>query len=320
MLGRAAAAAPRSLADAPPATPERAPIPSSRIAPKPPVARSTSRTPAHASPTCKLLPFFDIDTRRMMQVPQRSALGGPTLIRLLARLAHADVPPSGQSLSDRLSQWLAWTDAIALSSALSMSPPAAAAGARPAGDDPHGQGARVRASLAKAIARTGAFAAGRDGAARVAARGAPADFTLFRHDYLSMQQAMEIDIGELRGRLRQTMAAQTPALARLAALDATMERALVARERSLFASVPKLLGAYFERLREAEQQRLAEAEAKAHANAEADAHAEVARKTAAPAPHAWLDAFRQDMQSVLLAELDIRFQPVDGLLAALRAS
>ncbi|MHA7467652.1 DUF3348 family protein, partial [Burkholderia mallei] len=88
----------------------------------------------------------------MMQVPQRSALGGPTLIRLLARLAHADVPPSGQSLSDRLSQWLAWTDAIALSSALSMSPPAAAAGARPAGDDPHGQGARVRASLAKAIA------------------------------------------------------------------------------------------------------------------------------------------------------------------------
>ncbi|KGS09164.1 hypothetical protein X880_3971 [Burkholderia pseudomallei MSHR4032] len=252
----------------------------------------------------------------MMQVPQRSALGGPTLIRLLARLAHADVPPSGQSLSDRLSQWLAWTDAIALSSALSMSPPAAAAGARPAGDDPHGQGARVRASLAKAIARTGAFAAGRDGAARVAARGAPhdtpADFTLFRHDYLSMQQAMEIDIGELRGRLRQTMAAQTPALARLAALDATMERALVARERSLFASVPKLLGAYFERLREAE--------AKAHANAEADAHAEVARKTAAPAPHAWLDAFRQDMQSVLLAELDIRFQPVDGLLAALRAS
>ncbi|ARL54572.1 DUF3348 domain-containing protein [Burkholderia pseudomallei] len=325
MLGRAAAAAaPRSLADAPPATPERAPIPSSRIAPKPPVARSTSRTPAHASPTCKLLPFFDIDTRRMMQVPQRSALGGPTLIRLLARLAHADVPPSGQSLSDRLSQWLAWTDAIALSSALSMSPPAAAAGARPAGDDPHGQGARVRASLAKAIARTGAFAAGRDGAARVAARGAPhdapADFTLFRHDYLSMQQAMEIDIGELRGRLRQTMAAQTPAFARLAALDATMERALVARERSLFASVPKLLGAYFERLREAEQQRLAEAEAKAHANAEADAHAEVARKTAAPAPHAWLDAFRQDMQSVLLAELDIRFQPVDGLLAALRAS
>jgi hypothetical protein len=28
--------------------------------------------------------------------------------------------------------------------------------------------------------------------------------------------------------------------------------------------------------------------------------------------------FRMDIQSVLLAELDVRFQPVEGLLAALR--
>ena len=35
---------------------------------------------------------------------------------------------------------------------------------------------------------------------------------------------------------------------------------------------------------------------------------------------AWLDAFREDMHAVLLAELDLRFQPVEGLLAALRAS
>ncbi|WP_128596424.1 DUF3348 family protein, partial [Paraburkholderia kirstenboschensis] len=33
---------------------------------------------------------------------------------------------------------------------------------------------------------------------------------------------------------------------------------------------------------------------------------------------AWLDVFRKDMQSVLLAELDVRLQPVEGLLAALR--
>ncbi|KWZ38104.1 hypothetical protein WS72_24765 [Burkholderia savannae] len=254
----------------------------------------------------------------MVQAPQHRALGGPALIRLLARLADADVPESRQSLSDRLSQWLAWTDAIALSSALGMSPPAAAAGARADGDgdgdrdNASGQCARVRASLAKAIARTGALAAGRDSvapsAARDAAADAPADFTLFRHDYLSMQQAMEIDIGDLRGRLRQTMAAGTPALARLAVLDATMEHALAVRERSLLACVPKLLGAYFERLRRAEQQRLADAEANAAVNA------------AAATPGAWLDAFRKDMQSVLLTELEVRFQPVEGLLAALRAS
>ncbi|KVE39127.1 DUF3348 domain-containing protein [Burkholderia sp. BDU5] len=251
----------------------------------------------------------------MVQVPQRRALGGPTLIRLLARLADADVPESRQSLSDRLSQWLAWTDAIALSSALSMSPPVGGGARAGGGADADSVGVRVRASLAKAIARTGAFAAGRDSAAPAAARDAsadaPIDFTLFRHDYLSMQQAMEMEIGDLRGRLRQMMAARTPALARLAVLDATMERALAARERNLLASVPKLLGTYFERLRQAGQQGLADVEAKAVAKEAAAA--------VAVASSAWLEAFRKDMQSVLLAELEVRFQPVEGLLAALRA-
>lgn len=35
-------------------------------------------------------------------------------------------------------------------------------------------------------------------------------------------------------------------------------------------------------------------------------------------PDGWLDVFRKDMQSVLLAELDVRFHPIEGLLAALR--
>ena len=34
----------------------------------------------------------------------------------------------------------------------------------------------------------------------------------------------------------------------------------------------------------------------------------------------WLETFRKDMRSVLLAELDVRLQPVEGLLATLRAS
>ncbi|WP_029227051.1 DUF3348 family protein, partial [Burkholderia ubonensis] len=62
----------------------------------------------------------------MVQAPQRTALSGPTLVRLLARLADADVPESRQTLADRLSQWLGWTDAISLSSALNGSPPAVA--------------------------------------------------------------------------------------------------------------------------------------------------------------------------------------------------
>ncbi|MGE8475060.1 MAG: DUF3348 family protein, partial [Paraburkholderia hospita] len=62
----------------------------------------------------------------MVQAPQRTAVSGPTLVRLLARLTTADVPASSQSLSDQLSQWLGWTDAIALSTALNRAPPAVA--------------------------------------------------------------------------------------------------------------------------------------------------------------------------------------------------
>jgi hypothetical protein len=35
-------------------------------------------------------------------------------------------------------------------------------------------------------------------------------------------------------------------------------------------------------------------------------------------PRNWLDFFCRDMQRVMRAELDIRMQPVEGLLSALR--
>ncbi|CAE6738762.1 DUF3348 domain-containing protein [Paraburkholderia haematera] len=250
----------------------------------------------------------------MVQVPQRTAFSGPALIRLLARLTDVDVPESSQSLSDRLSQWLGWTDAIALSSALNNNPPAVAAGARAFSDTEERECARVRTSLANAIVGDSVFAAARRSgpAAQTLAQGAsmdaPVDYAVFRQRYLSMQQTMETGIGNLRGRLRALLAARTPAMARLAVVDAVMERALSERERSLLAAVPGLLAGHFERLRQAEQRTLAEASADAMTAA-----------AATPAtPGAWLDQFRKDMQSVLLAELDVRLQPVDGLLAALR--
>ena len=60
-----------------------------------------------------------------MQGLKRTAFSGPALVRLLADFADIDVHEPAQSLSDRLSQWLGWTDAIALSTALATAPPAA---------------------------------------------------------------------------------------------------------------------------------------------------------------------------------------------------
>ncbi|MBB1624240.1 DUF3348 domain-containing protein [Achromobacter sp. UMC71] len=325
----------------------------------------------------------------MLQAPQRTGLSGPTLIRLLTRLTDVDAVQSRQPLSDHLSQWLGWTDAIALSAALNNRPPAIAPGARQFSSEQERECERVRTTLADAIASdTAATAAKRvspgmrsgqmPAKAAAALQADDADYSNFRQRYLSLQHTMETSIGNLRSRLRGMVAAKTPEMTRLAVVDAIMDRALLPRERALLGAIPKLLQGHFDRLRLAEKAALedaaaqaeaqaqaqgaseadtdapaqtgaetgiearaetalqadaqAEAQVDAPASAQADAQADApaagarpagpAPQTAltAPTPGAWLETFRKDMRSVLLAELDVRLQPVEGLLAALRAS
>ncbi|MBB3260625.1 hypothetical protein F4827_005665 [Paraburkholderia bannensis] len=261
----------------------------------------------------------------MVHPPQRTALTGPALVRLLARIAETDAQASQQPLADRLSQWLGWTDAIALSTVLSAPAPAVGGLAgnpvRADGDDEAQRCLSLRSALSRAIVTDGVLAPPRHNASH--ARHArtqpvpdlpemPADYTLFRQSYLALQQKMEADIGDLRTLLRNRLAAQSSAMAKLAALDAVMERSLAARERTLLGTVPGLLGKYFERLRKAAQ--AAEAVAQAQQDGAAQAQTDSKDSTSG----AWLTTFRKDMQSLLLAELDVRFQPVEGLLAALR--
>jgi hypothetical protein len=345
-----------------------------------------------------------------VQLPQRMPYSGAPLVRVLARMTQTGVPASDVTLLDRLSQWLGWTDAIALSSALDAGAQAsgASAGSAVYVTAAPGSGgdatiatleaalcARTRATLSDAIRAIDAADGGWRGAnarrgvttqlraqshvqshahlrthlgthvitaANVETRGnagaETVDFALFRQVYHTQQQSMEHAIGELRVRLRATLATRSERHARLALVDATMERALDARERSVLAALPALLEAYFKRLRDAAQAR-EEAEAAAPKPAGAQTPTETAsaastpsrestaadaatvseavaavsapqaqdaaapratQAIAAPRVNAWLDTFREDMRAVLLAELEVRFQPVEGLLAALRAS
>ncbi|WP_025141202.1 DUF3348 domain-containing protein [Achromobacter sp. DH1f] len=267
----------------------------------------------------------------MLQAPQRTGLSGPTLIRLLTRLTDVDVPESRQPLSDHLSQWLGWTDAIALSAALNNRPPAIAPGARQFSSQEERECERVRTTLADAIASdTAATAAKRVMPGQMPAKAAAAlqaddaDYANFRQRYLSLQHTMETSIGNLRSRLRGMVAAKTPDMTRLAVVDAIMDRALLPRERTLLGAIPKLLQGHFDRLRLAEKAALDDVAAQADApTGEADTEPAGTPPQAtltAPTPGAWLETFRKDMRSVLLAELDVRLQPVEGLLAALRAS
>jgi hypothetical protein len=216
---------------------------------------------------------------------------------MLTRLTDVDAPQSGASLPDRLSLWLDWKQAIALSTALDGKP------SEPPDDVPaFGKAAedeclRSRDALIQAIATDRAFAT----TAQREAQGMPSldaanDYAPLRQRYIALQRKIQATTGSLRGNLRDMLSRESPELARLAEVDAVMELALSPREQSLLGKLPTLLGEYFDGLRQRAQANSAEPSA------------------------AWLDVFRKDMQSVLLAELDVRFQPVEGLLAALRAS
>lgn len=211
------------------------------------------------------------------------------LIRVLARFAESGGPESRQTFAGRLGDWLSVTDALALSAALeapdappSQPPdPSDASASRGAGD----------AALASA-AETGAAA--RRGRARVEAAVCDAisafsesatDFPTYRRHHLGFQRDMAARIAPLRQALRAELTIRSPSLARIAWLDAVFERALADRERSLLASVPVLLGRRFEQLR-----------------GETDG---------------WLARFHDELREALRAELALRLQPIDGLIAAL---
>ncbi len=238
----------------------------------------------------------------MAKASTRAPVLGPAFIRLLARFGDADLPRTPPVLTERLAQWFDWNRAITLSRALDNRVPDAVEGA--AFDDAQdAECARLRRSLLDAIDADIDLAAPRRKDAGAA--GIDAGYLPYRQHCLAAQRAMQAATGLLRGRLRDMLARQSPAKARLAEVDAVMEAALSPREQALLAVVPTLLGLHYQRLREAG----------APDATGADAPDDT---PAAPTTGPWLARFRQDMRTALLAELEIRFHPIDGLLAALR--
>ena len=223
--------------------------------------------------------------------------------------------PSKQSFTERLGQWLDWTDAIALAAALSRE-----TAARPLNDRSAAAAqtlanelVQVRKQLADTIMTDGLFGSGQrpvklpkpvTGAApEVAPEPAP-EFAAYRRACLAHQRAMAASLAPLRERVRQALTALSPALGRLAALDAVFDEALGKRERHLLSTVPVLLQQRFERLRQA------------HSATDSQAlGAPSAADRKSPAP--WLAEYARDMQQVLLAELDLRLQPIEGMVEAM---
>lgn len=238
----------------------------------------------------------------------RTSFDSSRLIRALSDLVTLDVADTRQSFADRLGQWLDFADAIALFSALN-DPADAPGGPMAEPSALHDEFARVRGALLESINTDGVLTPGK---ARIrlpapawhASTPGAADYLPYHRYYLAHQRDMGTAIAPLRASVRAGLARQAPALRQLAALDGVLDQALAPRERSLLASVPQLLGRRFEQLHQAHRSALP-------ATGSPDDPASWLQ------PGAWLTTFCRDMRAVLLAELELRLQPVAGLMEAL---
>ena len=171
--------------------------------------------------------------------------------------------------------------------------------------------ARVRAALVDLIAAS-CSPAGSTSASRIRLPlpkpGVEPEFAAaygpYRRFHLALQTDMEAGVRALRGSIRRALAPVSTGLARLAALDEALDRILAARERQLLATtLPALLEKRFQQLLAAHRQTLID-------SGQGDDPGLWMQ------PGGWLATFRDELQAVLIAELDLRLQPVLGLVDA----
>lgn len=236
------------------------------------------------------------------------AFASTPLVRLLSQWtppASPAAPDAGGDTAAQLAGWVSAFDAIGLHQAhkaiQSLSGKAPGAADTP----PDGMAAladdfaRVRAQQAAAIAQAPAL---------------PNEFTFapYRRRHLELQRQMGLAVDALRERVRSALAQSGPALRQLAVLDAAMDKVMVPREQTLLPVAVAVLERRFGLLQAAHLKALHDAQ-------------QALPEGAAPAeddpmrwrrPGAWLHGFEADWQRALLAELDLRLEPVAGLIEA----
>lgn len=231
----------------------------------------------------------------MARAATRTNFHSSRLIRVLSDLAVVDAVEPGTAFAEKLGLWLNLRDAITLHAALNdsgASQPPTALGMKSVTRVAVGEEfARVRTGLVNSITQSCPPNPG-------------ADYEPYRRYHAAQQRAMEAGLRPLRASVRAVLAKASPALKTLADLDATFDAMLCEREGKLLATVPALLKRRFEQLRQAHQQMLVDTQ-------QAD---DPALWTT---PGAWAARFRHELQTALLAELDLRLQPTLGLMEAL---
>ena len=123
-------------------------------------------------------------------------------------------------------------------------------------------------------------------------------FDRYYRFYVLHQNDLDAKIIQSRNFVRKSIENHSLAMKQLVALDIAIAGTISAKTRQTFASVPKLLKQRFLQLLSEHSDNLA------------------ATDSSNSSSPAWLNDFVFDMRQLLLAELDVRLQPVLGLIEA----
>ena len=240
----------------------------------------------------------------MTRAPTRTHFHSAKLIRVLADLAVMEAA-APQAFAEKLGLWVDFTDAIKLCAVHNAPSESPAAPPSPDTPSPASVGvayARAKDRLKLAVTHSFLPSAGRsrlklpppgwDEATDLATAYAP-----YRRFHAAQQQDMALGVRTLRTQVRDILAQTSPNLRQLSALDAAFDQILTERENKLLASVPALLEKRFGHWLHQQAQ-----------------HVQQAQQGAAT----WWPSFCLELQTVLLAELDLRLQPTLGLIEALQ--
>lgn len=232
----------------------------------------------------------------MAKPSPRPPVAGPPLIRTLGRIGQHPYTTDPLDLPATLGSWVDWNRAVALARALD--------GAAPEGEDERTALPLAQLEVEQDRARTAHSDAIHALLERLSGPQAP-DAAELQRLHATLQRGQLASTGRLRGQLRDCLALQDARGAQLAEIDAVMEQVIAPREYRLLDALSAQLGTHAAR-------QLAPQPTTDAAGADALADPDT------PSTTGWPPALRDTARDLLLAELDLRFQPIEGLLAALR--
>lgn len=192
-------------------------------------------------------------------------------------------------VAERLSLWVSAFEAIRLQAAQQ-----AIAGIRSAATPERDAPPVTHAALAEDVRRV------RSVLAKAIAQPVDVDeigFVGYRRRQHELQRQMELLVGPLRDHVRQSLARLSPQLRQLAALDAVMEELLASRAHALLPMTVRLA-----------ERRFAQLQPSTDSDSDGDG---------GTGDTAWRADFETEWRQALHAELDLRLEPVMGLVEAL---